>query len=314
MTNLARESLKVEVWLGGVDREELGDRHADARVLAEIGDNLFRAFAEEIRRGGARGWGDDAVHRRADGGAQTDQGILDDDALVGGNADAFAGEVVNERIGLFANDVVASHDDVHAGETVGADDRVDDFFETGFGRRRANADGDGRIRDGFIHESEHPRAGDGDFLDNLLVNFRLFVLQRVDEGVAVLIRRRRFGEHGGRRPRVLSKVPLHLWFAPTHGVLKHVVVLHHPLHRRAVNLELERLERAVVRQSVQFLSLDDDAVAIKEQREPRVRRRGRRRVRDDGRASSKGTSDDRRRLLGRRSAANRRDRRDASGR
>ena len=182
-------------------------------------------------------------------------------------------------------------------QTLDADAGVDHLFEARLGRRAANPHRDGGIGDRLVHEREHPRSRHSHFFDDLFINFRLLVLQRVDERVSIRVARRRLREHRRRRPRlfILVKMPSHLRLPPAHGILQHVVIFHHPLHALAVDFQIKRLERAVVRQPVQLLRLHDDAVAIKQKRESRVLR-----VRSRVRARRRRASRRLRRLLRRR--------------
>mmetsp|Transcript_3186 Transcript_3186/g.6847 ORF Transcript_3186/g.6847 Transcript_3186/m.6847 type:complete len:209 (-) Transcript_3186:512-1138(-) len=178
--------LKLEIRLGRFIRE-----HCVELDASEGGEYRLGTFSDEVCTGGARGGGDDAVHFRADGGAKADQGILHNDALGRGQTNLFARQVINERIGLLARDIITCHDDIHLAQTLDANDGVDNLFKSRLGRRAANADGDGRIRDGFIHQFQNPRSRLSNFLNDFLIKDRLLILQSVDKRVTLRIRRRR---------------------------------------------------------------------------------------------------------------------------
>lgn len=114
---------------------------------------------------------------------------------------------------------------------------------------------------GLIDESEHARAnGCVSVGDEFFVQKGLLGVQVVDEGVSLLA----YGGVVGRVgvwPAVVVKVPAHLLLAAANGVLELFVELGGPLEGEVL------LEPAlVVAYAVQLLALDDDAVAVEDER------------------------------------------------
>ena len=166
--------------------------------------------------------------------------------------------------------VVARDDHVQPGQPLLAHDGVHDLLEAAARRGGADADREARRPYRVVHELERAGPRRRRRRHEPLVALRLVVLQVVDERHALL-------EGRGRRPaapaghgrpllRRLREVVLHLGLAAADGVLELVVVRHAPLDGRARRLEAERREGLVVREPVQLLGLDEDAVAVEEER------------------------------------------------
>jgi hypothetical protein len=99
--------------VGGERRREKSLRNGVRRANAVVRGPVYRT-----RR-----------HVGADGGAESHERVLHDDALRRGETHFLAREVVYQRVRLLPRDVVAGHDDVELGEALRPDDAVDDFLE-----------------------------------------------------------------------------------------------------------------------------------------------------------------------------------------
>jgi hypothetical protein len=119
-----REKVVGNITLGGVAevREELGpglavgEEHGRVDAGGHVGELGVGALGVEVLARRGRRVGDDAPHARGLGGAEPDEGVLDDDAGAAVDAEALRREVVDLGVGLLVRDVVARDDAVELRE------------------------------------------------------------------------------------------------------------------------------------------------------------------------------------------------------
>mmetsp|Transcript_4473 Transcript_4473/g.12641 ORF Transcript_4473/g.12641 Transcript_4473/m.12641 type:complete len:279 (+) Transcript_4473:2414-3250(+) len=251
-------------------REDLAQRHPTRGHRWRA--HKARALPDKVLAHGTPAWSNDARHPRSPRRPQAHDRVLDHHTPVCRQADPLPRQIVNQGVRLLLRHVVSGHQHIHACQAIQAHDRVDHLLEPGLGRRTADAHRNAWVGNRLVHQLQDPLARLRDLLHNFLIELCLLVLQIVDEPVLdglvhervrVRVFQRRIHHH---RPVGLAKVPAHLRLTAANRIGQNVIVLGRPVALDAVDVDLEVLEGGVVGQPMQLLRLDQDTVAVKQER------------------------------------------------